>query len=194
MIYRNGQSNGKVVNTGRKVVSVPKLQAVVKTNKTPMLGTGRLASTDNVISWVLDNSASATARILMLGDAYGSIGARSGKSLVNPTSTSTGDTPAIQKTSFAQRPLLLTSLNLQTSSTAAQFSQPILPHNAPQEGGLFIDKPLLIGAARSSADQDPLVRVVNQTLTLDDENGTTFTVLPGEILTIFATVGEMIVR
>lgn len=193
MIFSN-KSTKKVVNLGDKVVQKTSLAPVVRSNKTPNLGTGRMNSTDNVIQITLDNSAGTSVKSYMLGDANGSIAARTGKTVSNPTSISTGDTPAIFKASLATRPLLFTQMNMVTSSSALQFSQPITPYEITQQGDVTQRKRVLVGAAASSSDQDKLVRTVNQTIQLDDLNGIIFDVRAGEVLDLYFTVAEQIVR
>lgn len=193
MIISN-KSTSKVVNLGTKVVAKPTIQSAVRANKTPNMGTGRLNSTDNVIRIVLDNSAGTAVKSYMIGDANGSIAARTGKTVSNPTSVSTGDTPAIFKASLANRPLLFNQMNMQTSSTANQFNQAITPFVATQQGGVNQLPQVLVGAAASSSDNDKLIRTVNQTIQVDDENGVIFDVLAGEILTLYFSVAEQVIR
>ncbi len=184
-------------NNGARYMQ-PNLSERVQINSAQPLGTGKgNASAQNQISWTLANGTGATV-LYVIGDALGQVAQVDGRTLVNPTATSAGFTVAQQKANFATRPIIFSELNLQTSSTSAQFNQGFQLIKTDQNGN-YQRYNYVIGGFASPSDYNALIRPVNvnqynNPLECADYAGIVFPVLAGETLIVFANIAEQIVR
>lgn len=170
---------------------------VAKTSNTTRMATqmGVLGAGGDVIVFTMANSSGATATYV-IGDADGAVALQLGKTVVNPTSTNVFS-PAVLKSRFATRPVQVVGMNLQTSSTAAEFAQNFQYGWVENDGSASI-KPLPIGVFASPSDQNDLIRPVDfagfsKQVVLGPDSGLFLPVLNGETLTAYIVMGAQTV-
>lgn len=176
----------------------PSLQSrVAKTTNQTRMATqmGVLGSGGDVVVFTMANATGAAVNYV-IGDAIGAVALQLGKTVVNPTSSNILN-PATLKALYNTRPVQVSSMNLQTSSTAAQFAQPISYGYIDNDGSAY-NKPIVIGVFESPSDQNPLIRPVDfrgfsLDIVLSQTSGLFFTVLAGETLTAYVVYGAQTV-
>lgn len=154
---------------------------------------GIIGSGGDVITFTMDNSGGVATVTYVIGDADGAVASQLNKTAINPTS-SDAFTPAIFKSRFATRPVQVLSLNLQTSSDAAEFSQRF-EYGWVENDGTATAKPLRFGVFASPSDQNNLIRPVDfggmsQEVVFGPDSGLFFPVIAGEILTAYVVMGQ----
>ena len=176
----------------------PTLQSrIAKTTNQTRMATqmGVLGSGGDTVVFTMANATGAPVQYV-LGDAIGAVALQLGRTVVNPTSSNILN-PATLKALYATRPVQVSSINLQTSSTSAQFAQPIAYGYIDNDGSAY-SKPIVIGVFESPSDQNPLIRPVDfrgysLDIILSQTSGLFFTVLAGETLTAYVVYGAQTV-
>jgi hypothetical protein len=193
MIYKNSiRKNPQVLGVSKQGPSVA--NAVVKSQNQTQMATqlGILGSNGDVISFTMNNTT-ASPVTYVIGDAYGAVAAQLNRTAVNPTS-SDAFSPAIFKARFQTRPVQVLSMNLLTSSNAAQFNERF-EYGYVENDGTATSKPLRFGVFASPSDQDKLIRPVNlqgmsQDVVLGPDSGLFFPVIANQALTAFVVMGQ----
>lgn len=190
IVNRNTRGTTKMTSPGGGTLVKPTIAPVVVRNNAPQQAGSSLGKVEGTgvqfIEYTLTNATGAVVQYI-IGDAYGQAVENAGKTatVAQPTSTTSGSV-AGQKVLFATRPVQIGRINFQTSSNAAQFTQPLATIKTTQ-GGASIIEPLRIGPFKSSQDYNALVRTVDFTnspnpIILSDEAGLLVNVLAGESL------------
>jgi hypothetical protein len=166
------------------------------TNQTRMATQlGVLGSGGDTVTFTMANATGAVVTYV-LGDAQGAVAQQLGKTAVSPTSSNVF-TPAILKARYGLRPVQVSSINLQTSSTSAQFAQPIT-YGYIENDGTAASKPIVVGVFESPSDYNALIRPVDfrgfsMDIILGPDTGLFFNVLAGETLTAYVVYGAQTV-
>lgn len=193
---------GRSLNTPTGRVVKPVLANVVVKNTNPSragMGRGRLDAATGVqfLEYTLDNSGGASNVVYVIGDAYGQAVANGGLTVSQPTSTTSGNV-AGQKALFGTNPMQVKTLQMQTSSNASQFSQPIRLISTEQDGQ-FHSVPIRTGPFASSSDYNDLIRTVDVSafkapVVLGPQSGITISVLAGQSLYVALEIQEQIIN
>lgn len=200
LIQRNKGGVSTMASSSGGKLTKPTIAPVVVRNNAPQQAGSSLGKVEGTgvqfIEYTLTNGTGATVTYI-IGDAYGQAVAASGKTVSQPTSTTSG-TVAGQKLLFATRPVQIGRINFQTSSNAAQFQQALNTIKTNQAGASIVE-PLRIGPFKSSQDYNALVRTVDFTnapnpIILSDEAGLLVDVLAGESLYLGMEVLNRVAR
>ncbi len=163
-------------------------------NTTMSVGAHETGASQMVLSF--DNSDGVTNKTYLIGDGYGMI--RKAITDSGGTAPSTFDdtgsslTDANLKAMIASNPITIKGIVYSTSSTAAQFGQPVKMAASDMNGKLTTD-PIFVGFAQNNYQQNPLLQTLEfpegGAPLLDGYHGVLVTVLAGEAIIWYVTTG-----